>query len=51
MSSSRATTTNSAGRDAGIKGAANPVTWGFDAPGRMTSAANLLGTFTYGYDG
>jgi RHS repeat-associated protein len=27
------------------------VTWGFDALGRVTSEVNVLGTFTYGYDG
>jgi YD repeat-containing protein len=27
------------------------VTWGFDALGRVTSEINVLGTFTYGYDG
>ena len=34
-----------------INGAANPVTWAFDALGRVTSEANVLGTFTYTYDG
>jgi RHS repeat-associated protein len=34
-----------------INGAANTVTWAFDALGRVTSEANVLGTFTYGYDG
>jgi YD repeat-containing protein len=34
-----------------INGAANTVTWAFDALGRVTSEVNLLGTFTYTYDG
>jgi hypothetical protein len=34
-----------------INGAANTVTWVFDALGRVTSEQNLLGTFTYTYDG
>jgi RHS repeat-associated protein len=34
-----------------INGAANTVTWAFDALGRVTSETNVLGTFTYGYDG
>ncbi len=34
-----------------INGAANKVTWIFDALGRVTSEANVLGTFTYTYDG
>ncbi len=34
-----------------INGAANSVTWAFDALGRVTSEKNVLGTFTYGYDG
>jgi RHS repeat-associated protein len=34
-----------------INGTANPVTWTFDALGRIASEDNLLGTFTYTYDG
>jgi RHS repeat-associated protein len=34
-----------------INGAANTVTWTFDALGRVTTEANLLGTFTCTYDG
>ena len=34
-----------------INGAANSVTWAFDALGRVTSEQNVLGTFTYTYDG
>ncbi|MGC4083213.1 MAG: RHS repeat-associated core domain-containing protein [Vicinamibacterales bacterium] len=34
-----------------INGVANSVTWAFDALGRVTSEQNVLGTFTYGYDG
>lgn len=34
-----------------INGAANTVTWTFDALGRVTSEVNLIGTFTYDYDG
>ena len=34
-----------------INGAANTVTWAFDALGRVTTETNLLGTFTYTYDG
>lgn len=34
-----------------INGSANTVTWAFDALGRVTSEVNLLGTFTYTYDG
>ena len=34
-----------------INGAANTVTWAFDALGRVTSEQNVLGTFTYTYDG
>jgi YD repeat-containing protein len=34
-----------------INGAANTVTWAFDALGRVTSEVNVLGTFTYTYDG
>jgi RHS repeat-associated protein len=34
-----------------IDGAANTVTWTFDALGRVAQEANLLGTFTYNYDG
>jgi hypothetical protein len=34
-----------------INGSANTVTWAFDALGRVTSEANLLGAFTYAYDG
>jgi RHS repeat-associated protein len=34
-----------------INGAANTVTWTFDALGRVTSELSLLGTFTYAYDG
>jgi RHS repeat-associated protein len=34
-----------------INGAANTVTWAFDAMDRVTSEVNLLGTFTYAYDG
>jgi RHS repeat-associated protein len=34
-----------------INGAANSVTSAFDALGRVTSEANVLGAFTYGYDG
>jgi YD repeat-containing protein len=34
-----------------INGAANSVTWTFDALGRTTSEQNVLGTFTYTYDG
>ncbi len=34
-----------------IDGSANTVTWAFDALGRTTSEVNLLGTFTYAYDG
>ena len=34
-----------------INGAANTVTRTFDALGRVTSEANVLGTFTYTYDG
>jgi RHS repeat-associated protein len=34
-----------------INGAANTVTWMFDALGRTTSEQNVLGTFTYTYDG
>jgi YD repeat-containing protein len=34
-----------------INGAANSVTWAFDALGRGASETNLLGTFTYTYDG
>ena len=33
-----------------INGAANTATWVFDALGRVTSEANVLGTFTYTYD-
>jgi YD repeat-containing protein len=34
-----------------INGTANQVDWTFDALGRVTSEANLLGAFTYTYDG
>jgi YD repeat-containing protein len=34
-----------------INGAANPVTWTFDALGRATSETNLLGMFSYAFDG
>jgi RHS repeat-associated protein len=34
-----------------INGTANTVTWSFDALGRVTSEVNLLGTFSYTYDG
>jgi YD repeat-containing protein len=34
-----------------INGSANTVTWAFDALGRVTSEINLLGTFSYTYDG
>ncbi|MCC7124014.1 MAG: RHS repeat protein [Acidobacteria bacterium] len=34
-----------------INGSANSVTWACDALGRVTSEVNLLGTFTYTYDG
>jgi RHS repeat-associated protein len=34
-----------------INGLANSVTWSFDALGRLTGEANVLGTFTYAYDG
>jgi hypothetical protein len=34
-----------------INGAANTLTWIFDALGRTTSEENLLGTFNYTYDG
>lgn len=34
-----------------INGAANTVTWAFDALGRVTSETNVLGAFTYTYDG
>jgi len=34
-----------------INGAANAVTWAFDALGRVTSETNVLGTFSYTYDG
>lgn len=34
-----------------INGTANTVTWEFDALGRVESEANVLGTFTYTYDG
>jgi RHS repeat-associated protein len=35
----------------GINGTANLVTWGFDTLGRVELETNLLGTFTYAYDG
>ena len=34
-----------------INGSANQVDWTFDALGRVTSEENLLGEFTYTYDG
>jgi len=34
-----------------INGAANTVTGAFDTLGRLTSEANVLGTFTYTHDG
>ena len=34
-----------------INGAANTVTWAFDALGRVISEANVLGTFSYTYEG
>jgi YD repeat-containing protein len=34
-----------------INGSANTVTWAFDALGRVVEEDNLLGTFTYTYDG
>ncbi len=34
-----------------INGSANQVTWAVDALGRVTSETNVLGTFTYAYDG
>ena len=34
-----------------INGAANTATWVFDALGRVTSETNVLGGFTYTYDG
>jgi hypothetical protein len=34
-----------------LNGAAHSVTWAFDALGRVTSEANVLGSFVYGYDG
>jgi RHS repeat-associated protein len=34
-----------------INGSANQVDWTFDALGRVTSEENLLGEFTYAYDG
>ena len=34
-----------------LNGTANTVTWSFDALGRTTNEANVLGTFTYTYDG
>lgn len=34
-----------------INGSANTVTWTFDALGRVTSETNLLGAFSYAYDG
>ena len=34
-----------------LNGSANTVTWVFDALARVTSEANVLGTFTYTYDG
>ena len=34
-----------------INGPANTVTWTFDARGRVTSEVNLLGTFSYTYEG
>jgi RHS repeat-associated protein len=34
-----------------INGAANTVSWGFDALGRLVSEINVLGTFSYAYDG
>jgi YD repeat-containing protein len=34
-----------------INGAANTVTWTFDSLGRGTTEANVLGTFSYTYDG
>lgn len=34
-----------------IHGGSNTTTWSYDALGRITSEENLLGTFTYTYDG
>ncbi len=34
-----------------INGSANTATWSHDALGRITNEINILGTFTYGYDG
>jgi YD repeat-containing protein len=34
-----------------INGSANELTYIYDALGRVTSETNVLGTFTYGYDG
>jgi RHS repeat-associated protein len=34
-----------------VNGIANRVDYGYDALGRMSSQANLLGTFTFAYDG
>ena len=34
-----------------INGGANSVTWSFDALGRVMSEANVLGTFSFVYDG
>jgi RHS repeat-associated protein len=34
-----------------LNGSANQVDWTFDALGRVTSEENLLGEFTYSYDG